>query len=109
MTDPAYADAQLYMSARLSAISLTYYGFCLASGQYTVFLHFAEIMFTNDSTYTSLGRRLFDVYIQVPTFTLSFVRYATCTSYVTFFLKKKSYFVLANMTQVLYQYILTLI
>ncbi|GKV37075.1 hypothetical protein SLEP1_g45143 [Rubroshorea leprosula] len=28
-------DSQLYMNARLSAISLTYYGFCLGDGNYT--------------------------------------------------------------------------
>ncbi|KAL6205901.1 hypothetical protein ACLB2K_023153 [Fragaria x ananassa] len=55
---------QLYMNARLSPISLTYYGFCLGNGSYTVKLHFAEIMFQNDTTYRSLGRRIFDVYIQ---------------------------------------------
>ncbi|KAJ7014555.1 hypothetical protein NC653_004000, partial [Populus alba x Populus x berolinensis] len=38
----------LYMDARLSPISLTYYGFCMGSGSYTVTLHFAEIMFTDD-------------------------------------------------------------
>ncbi|XP_029124623.1 probable leucine-rich repeat receptor-like serine/threonine-protein kinase At3g14840 isoform X2 [Cajanus cajan] len=57
-------DAELYMNARISPMSLTYYGFCLENGDYTVKLHFAEIMFTDDSTYRSLGRRLFDVYIQ---------------------------------------------
>ncbi|XP_024019466.1 probable leucine-rich repeat receptor-like serine/threonine-protein kinase At3g14840 isoform X2 [Morus notabilis] len=58
------ANPELYMNARLSPISLTYYAFCLGNGNYTVKLHFAEIMFTNDTTYSSLGRRLFDVYIQ---------------------------------------------
>ncbi|PON69841.1 GPCR kinase [Parasponia andersonii] len=58
------ANPELYMSARLSPISLTYYAFCLGNGNYTVKLHFAEIMFSNDKTYSSLGRRLFDVYIQ---------------------------------------------
>ncbi|KAH6837288.1 Leucine-rich repeat transmembrane protein kinase [Perilla frutescens var. hirtella] len=55
---------QLYRKARLSPLSLTYYGFCLRNGNYTVKLHFAEIMFTNDTTFSSLGRRIFDVYIQ---------------------------------------------
>ena len=58
-------NPQLYTDARLSPISLTYYAFCLGNGNYTVKLHFAEIMFTNDKTYNSLGRRLFDVYVQV--------------------------------------------
>ncbi|KAI5662312.1 hypothetical protein M9H77_21635 [Catharanthus roseus] len=55
---------ELYMNARLSPLSLTYYGFCLLNGNYTVNLHFAEIMFTEDRTYSSLGRRIFDIYIQ---------------------------------------------
>ncbi|XP_058779497.1 probable leucine-rich repeat receptor-like serine/threonine-protein kinase At3g14840 isoform X1 [Vicia villosa] len=57
-------DAKLYMNARGSPISLTYYGFCLKNGSYTVNLHFAEIMFTDDQTYGSLGRRVFDIYLQ---------------------------------------------
>ncbi|KAL2980779.1 hypothetical protein AAZX31_13G248300 [Glycine max] len=56
--------SKLYQTARVSPISLTYYGFCLENGDYTVLLHFAEIMFTDDNTYSSLGRRIFDVYIQ---------------------------------------------
>ena len=58
-------NSGLYTTARLSALSLTYYGFCLENGNYTVKLHFAEITFTDDKTYSSLGRRLFDVYVQV--------------------------------------------
>ncbi|KOM42577.1 hypothetical protein LR48_Vigan05g018100 [Vigna angularis] len=57
-------DSALYRTARVSPISLTYYGMCLKNGEYTVSLHFAEIMFTDDNTYSSLGRRIFDVYIQ---------------------------------------------
>ncbi|KAK9907158.1 hypothetical protein M0R45_002403 [Rubus argutus] len=57
-------NPQLYKNARLSPISLTYYGFCLENGTYTVNLHFAEIMFTDNKTYSSLGRRVFDIYIQ---------------------------------------------
>jgi len=60
MTNP-----ELYTAARLSPLSLKYYGLCLQRGNYTVKLHFAEIMFTDDQTYTSNGNRLFDVYIQV--------------------------------------------
>ncbi|KAG5254874.1 leucine-rich repeat receptor serine/threonine-protein kinase [Salix suchowensis] len=56
--------SSLYMDARLSPTSLTYYGFCMGSGNYTVSLHFTEIMFTNDNTSSSLGRRFFDIYIQ---------------------------------------------
>lgn len=57
--------SEIYATARVSPLSLTYYGLCLMNGNYTVKLHFAEIVFTNDSTFTSLGRRLFDVYLQV--------------------------------------------
>ncbi|KAF5460889.1 hypothetical protein F2P56_020725, partial [Juglans regia] len=57
-------NPELYMKARFSPLSLTYYAFCLVSGKYRVRLHFAEIVFTDDETYRSLGRRVFDVYIQ---------------------------------------------
>ncbi|XP_052183607.1 probable LRR receptor-like serine/threonine-protein kinase RFK1 isoform X3 [Diospyros lotus] len=56
--------SELYTTARLSPISLTYFRHCLENGLYTVNLHFAEIFFTNDNTYSSLGRRIFDIYIQ---------------------------------------------
>ncbi|KAK4487112.1 hypothetical protein RD792_006427 [Penstemon davidsonii] len=56
--------SELYRTARVSPISLTYYGLCLINGNYTVKLHFAEIVFTNDSSFNSLGRRVFDVYLQ---------------------------------------------
>lgn len=55
----------VYTTARLSPLSLTYFGYCLENGDYTLQLHFAEIYFTNDKTYDSLGKRLFDIYIQV--------------------------------------------
>ncbi|XP_030929937.1 probable leucine-rich repeat receptor-like serine/threonine-protein kinase At3g14840 isoform X3 [Quercus lobata] len=58
------ANPELYMTARLSPLSLTYYAFCLGAGTYKINLHFAEIKFTNDNTYSSLGRRVFDIYIQ---------------------------------------------
>ncbi|RWR86453.1 putative LRR receptor-like serine/threonine-protein kinase isoform X2 [Cinnamomum micranthum f. kanehirae] len=58
------ANPDLYMTARLAPLSLKYYGFCLQNGNYTVQLHFAEILFTDDQTYSSNGRRLFDVSIQ---------------------------------------------
>ncbi|XP_019052108.1 PREDICTED: probable leucine-rich repeat receptor-like serine/threonine-protein kinase At3g14840 [Nelumbo nucifera] len=57
-------DSLLYKSARISPISLTYYGYCMKNGSYKVKLHFAEIMFTNERNYSSLVRRVFDVYIQ---------------------------------------------
>ncbi|XP_013712146.2 probable LRR receptor-like serine/threonine-protein kinase At1g07650 isoform X1 [Brassica napus] len=54
----------LYRTARVSPSSLTYYGLCLGNGNYTVHLHFAEIIFTDDKTLYSLGERLFDIYLQ---------------------------------------------
>ncbi|XXG90326.1 hypothetical protein AAC387_Pa12g2114 [Persea americana] len=57
-------DFDLYMKARISPLSLTYYGLCLWNGNYTVKLHFAEIRFKEGRTYKSLGKRIFDVYIQ---------------------------------------------
>ncbi|KAG5254842.1 LRR receptor serine/threonine-protein kinase [Salix suchowensis] len=42
----------VYKTARLAPQSLKYY------------LHFAEIMYSNDQTYRSLGRRIFDISIQ---------------------------------------------
>ncbi|XP_042430872.1 probable LRR receptor-like serine/threonine-protein kinase At1g53440 isoform X2 [Zingiber officinale] len=58
------SNPELYTTARLSPLSMKYYGLCLQKGSYTVRLHFAEIMFTDDQTYASVGRRLFDVSIQ---------------------------------------------
>ncbi|KAH9618208.1 hypothetical protein KSS87_010874 [Heliosperma pusillum] len=60
---PKTNDSKLYMDARLSATSLTYYGSCLGKGNYSVKLRFSEILFVNNSFY-GLGRRIFDIYIQ---------------------------------------------
>ncbi|XP_074269797.1 putative LRR receptor-like serine/threonine-protein kinase At1g07650 isoform X2 [Silene latifolia] len=60
---PKTSDSKLYMDARLSATSLTYYSSCLGKGNYSVKLHFSEIVFVNNSFY-GLGRRRFDIYIQ---------------------------------------------
>ncbi|MED6136049.1 hypothetical protein PIB30_052356 [Stylosanthes scabra] len=57
-------NSELYTTARVSPLALTYYGLCLINGNYTVELHFAEIIFINDRSFYSLGRRIFDVYIQ---------------------------------------------
>ncbi|KAG8634598.1 hypothetical protein MANES_17G061300v8 [Manihot esculenta] len=57
-------NSELYTSARLSPLSLTYYARCLANGNYTVKLHFAEIVIRDNRSFQSLGRRIFDVYIQ---------------------------------------------
>ncbi|KAF3794527.1 putative LRR receptor-like serine/threonine-protein kinase [Nymphaea thermarum] len=58
------SNSELYTSARVSPLALTYYGFCLQNGNYNVSLHFAEIVFTDDQTFSSLGKRIFDVSIQ---------------------------------------------
>ncbi|KAK2368139.1 Leucine-rich repeat transmembrane protein kinase [Trifolium repens] len=56
--------SEYYQTARIAPISLKYFGLCMMKGNYNVKLHFAEIMFSNDQTYSSLGRRIFDVSIQ---------------------------------------------
>ncbi|KAI9388006.1 hypothetical protein POPTR_010G155600v4 [Populus trichocarpa] len=58
------AGTQLYNSSRLCPLSLTYYGFCLFKGYYTVKLYFAETVYQNDEDYSNSGKRVFDVYIQ---------------------------------------------
>ncbi|XP_031474106.1 probable LRR receptor-like serine/threonine-protein kinase At1g53430 [Nymphaea colorata] len=58
------SNPTLYMTARVAPIMLTYYGLCMQKGDYTVQLHFSEIIFTNDQTFSSLGERVFDVFIQ---------------------------------------------
>nr|AMM42893.1 LRR-RLK [Vernicia fordii] len=58
------SEQSLHETARLCPTSLTYYGFCLHKGNYTVKLHFAEIVYTKDEDYSSSGKRIFDVYIQ---------------------------------------------
>lgn len=60
ITGPKY-----YHTARLSPLSLKYVGFCMLKGNYKVKLHFAEIMYSDDQTFSSLGRRMFDISIQV--------------------------------------------
>ncbi|KAL5989816.1 hypothetical protein ACLOJK_010710 [Asimina triloba] len=60
----ATVNPELYTTARTSPISLTYYGLHLSNRDYRVRLHFAEIIFTNESAFTGLARRFFDVYIQ---------------------------------------------
>ncbi|TYH94483.1 hypothetical protein ES332_A12G044700v1 [Gossypium tomentosum] len=57
-------NSELYTRARLSPLSLTYYFRCLANENYTVTLHFAEIVIRDNRSYQSLRRRIFDVYVQ---------------------------------------------
>ncbi|KAL3576321.1 hypothetical protein D5086_021604, partial [Populus alba] len=59
-----YWNEPLFSTARRAAISLTYYGYCLENGMYTVKLDFAEIQFTDDELYKRVGKRYFDIYIQ---------------------------------------------
>ncbi|XP_022641866.1 probable LRR receptor-like serine/threonine-protein kinase At1g07650 [Vigna radiata var. radiata] len=55
---------QLYTTTRVSSFVLTYYSLCLINGNYTIKLHFAEIIFINERSLNSLGKRVFGVYIQ---------------------------------------------
>ncbi|GLU14115.1 hypothetical protein SLE2022_307030 [Rubroshorea leprosula] len=57
---------ELYQTSRISPGSLRYYGLGLENGPYTVNLLFAETAFDDRSkqTWKSLGRRVFDIYIQ---------------------------------------------
>nr|XP_048330579.1 probable LRR receptor-like serine/threonine-protein kinase At1g56140 [Ziziphus jujuba var. spinosa] len=57
-------DSEVYQTARLSASSLRYYGLGLENGNYTVTLQFADVAFEDAQTWKSLGKRIFDVYIQ---------------------------------------------
>ena len=58
---------ELYQTSRISPGSLRYFGLGLENGPYTVHLLFAETAFADRSsqTWESLGRRVFDIYIQV--------------------------------------------
>ncbi|BFG28329.1 hypothetical protein CerSpe_146030 [Prunus speciosa] len=57
---------KLFETSRVSPGSLRYYGLGLQNGPYTVTLQFAETVFASRDTQTSqsLGRRVFDIYIQ---------------------------------------------
>ncbi|KAK8618652.1 hypothetical protein V6N13_132637 [Hibiscus sabdariffa] len=56
----------LYHTSRTSPVSLRYYGLGLENGPYTVNLFFAETAYPDRSTLSSrsIGRRVFDIYIQ---------------------------------------------
>jgi hypothetical protein len=58
------SDSELFQSARLSASSLRYYGLGLENGGYSVTVQFAEIQIQGSNTWKSLGRRIFDIYVQ---------------------------------------------
>ncbi|XP_070677390.1 probable LRR receptor-like serine/threonine-protein kinase At1g56130 [Malus domestica] len=57
---------ELFQTSRVSPGSLRYYGLGLENGLYTVTLHFAETVYESrtSQTWQSLGRRVFDIYIQ---------------------------------------------
>ncbi|KAJ0082184.1 hypothetical protein Patl1_10383 [Pistacia atlantica] len=56
---------KLYSTARATPLFLTYYAYCMEKGNYTVNLHFAEILFRDDEVpFHKVGRRIFDIYIQ---------------------------------------------
>ncbi|XP_019196517.1 PREDICTED: probable LRR receptor-like serine/threonine-protein kinase At1g56130 [Ipomoea nil] len=59
-------DSELFQTARISAGSLRYYGLGLENGNYTVTLQFAEtvILNANPPSWKTLGRRVFNIYIQ---------------------------------------------
>ena len=58
-------DSELFQTARISASSLRYYGLGLENGDYNVTLHFAEMAISDTTSWESVGRRVFDIYIQV--------------------------------------------
>uniref|UniRef100_A0A1D1ZIT1 non-specific serine/threonine protein kinase n=1 Tax=Anthurium amnicola TaxID=1678845 RepID=A0A1D1ZIT1_9ARAE len=62
---PNTLDTELFQTARLSPSSLRYYGLGLENGNYTIKLQFAETAFPNSTTWQSVGRRIFNIYIQV--------------------------------------------
>ncbi|KAL6843150.1 hypothetical protein ACP4OV_026863 [Aristida adscensionis] len=57
-------DSELFQTARMSASSLRYYGIGLENGNYTVELQFAEFAYPDTQTWQSIGRRVFDIYVQ---------------------------------------------
>ncbi|KAK3141509.1 hypothetical protein QOZ80_4BG0334840 [Eleusine coracana subsp. coracana] len=57
-------DPELFQTARMSPSSLRYYGVGLENGNYTVTLQFAEFDYEDSQTWKSVGRRVFDIYIQ---------------------------------------------
>uniref|UniRef100_A0A0E0H5Z6 non-specific serine/threonine protein kinase n=1 Tax=Oryza nivara TaxID=4536 RepID=A0A0E0H5Z6_ORYNI len=57
-------DSELFQTSRMSPSSLRYYGIGLENGNYTVTLQFAEFGIEDTQSYKSLGRRVFDIYLQ---------------------------------------------
>ncbi|XVE63335.1 hypothetical protein DITRI_Ditri07aG0011900 [Diplodiscus trichospermus] len=71
-TSSVVNGAEYYNTARIAPQSLKYYGLCFRQGNYKVQLHFAEIMYSENETSESPGRRLFDVSIQGVVFLTDF-------------------------------------
>ncbi|BAH92817.1 Os04g0616501, partial [Oryza sativa Japonica Group] len=69
-------DSELFLTSRMSPSSLRYYGIGLENGNYTVTLQFAEFGIEDTQSWKSLGRRVFDIYVQV----------GSCLAYKLFFL-----------------------
>ena len=82
-------DSELFQTARLSASSLRYYGLGLEKGNYTVSLQFAETAIQNGNSWKSLGRRVFDIYIQVCIILSNFFRITVFSFKMKFALPKK--------------------
>ncbi|KAK7405379.1 hypothetical protein VNO78_06633 [Psophocarpus tetragonolobus] len=58
-------NSELFQTARLSPSSLRYYGLGLENGFYNITLQFAETsILDSTNNWKSLGRRVFDIYIQ---------------------------------------------
>ncbi|XP_058071934.1 probable LRR receptor-like serine/threonine-protein kinase At1g56130 isoform X44 [Magnolia sinica] len=61
---PNTTDLELFKYARISPGSLRYYGLGLENGNYTVNMKFAETEFPDSKTWKSVGKRVFDIYLQ---------------------------------------------
>jgi interleukin-1 receptor-associated kinase 1 len=59
------SKANIDNNFRLAPVSLTYYGLCLRKGEYIVTLYFAEALYSKSEDYSTSGKRVFDIYIQV--------------------------------------------
>ncbi|XP_068654171.1 probable LRR receptor-like serine/threonine-protein kinase At1g56140 [Aristolochia californica] len=57
-------DSELFQTARISPGSLRYYGLGLENGNYNLNLEFAEFKIENANSWKSVGRRIFDIYVQ---------------------------------------------
>ncbi|KAJ8627454.1 hypothetical protein MRB53_020761 [Persea americana] len=63
-SQPNTVSSKLYQTSRVSPGSLRYYGLRLENGPYNISLRFVEIAFENSRTWQSVGKRVFDIYIQ---------------------------------------------